>query len=137
MAGHSLQDLNQSATALNNQLRRLGNELLRIYDRLRWRHWRFGLAVAAASFIFFALGLVLQRATDVVSFGDPRDAWNDFVAEHYAPTLAACASEARTDNVIIGCRIRVLPSLDVTIPLYPDVRLTDVPEESSNSTAGQ
>ena len=137
VAGHSMQDLNQSATALNDQLRTLGNDLLRISDRLRWRHWRFGLAVAAASFIFFALGLVLQRATDVVSFGDPRDAWNDFVAEHYAPTLAACASEARTDNVIIGCRIRVLPSLDVTIPLYPDVRLTDVPEEGSNSTAAQ
>ena len=137
VAGHSVEDLNQSATALNDQLRRLGNDLLRISERLRWRHWRFGLAVAAASLIFFALGLVLQRATDVVSFGDPRDTWNDFVAEHYAPTLAACASEARTDNVIIGCRIRVLPSLDVTIPLYPDVRLTDVPEESSTSTAGQ
>ena len=137
VAGHSLQDLNQSATALNDQLRRLCNDLLRISDGLRWRHWRFGLAVAAASFVFFALGLVLQRATDMVSFGDPRDAWNDFVAEHYAPTLAACASEARTDNVIIGCRIRVLPSLDVTIPLYPDVRLTDVPAESSSSTAGQ
>ena len=137
VAAHSMGDLNQSATALNGQLRRLGNDLLRISDGLRWRRWRFGLAVAAASFVFFALGLVLQRATDVVSFGDPRDAWNDFVAEHYAPTLAACASEARTDNVIIGCRIRVLPSLDVTIPLYPDVRLTDVPEESSNSTTGQ
>ncbi|MDE0392102.1 MAG: hypothetical protein OXI57_08550, partial [Rhodospirillales bacterium] len=81
VAAHSMEDLNQSATALNDQLRRLGNDLLRISDGLRWRRWRFGLAVAAASFVFFALGLVLQRATDVVSFGDPRDAWNDFVAE--------------------------------------------------------
>ena len=132
VAAHSLEDMNQSATALNDQLRTLGNDLLRISDRLRWRHWRFGLAVAAASFIFFALGAVLQREADVMSFGDPRHAWNDFVAEHYAPTLAACASEARTGNVIIGCRIRIHPSLAVTIPLYPDITLTDVPPEEQD-----
>ena len=96
VAAHSMADMNQSAIALNDQLRTLGNDLLRISDRLRWRHWRFGLAVAAASFVFFALGAVLQREADVMSFGDPRHEWNDFVAEHYAPTLAACASEART-----------------------------------------
>ena len=132
VAAHSMEDLNQSATALNDQLRTLGNDLLRISDRLRWRHWRFGLAVAAASFIFFALGAVLQREADVMSFGDPRHAWNDFVAEHYAPTLAACASEARTGNLIIGCRIRIYPSLAVTIPLYPDITLTDVPPEEQD-----
>ena len=129
VAAHSMEDLNQSARALNDQLRNLGNDLLRISDRLKWRHWRFGLAVAGASFVFFVLGAVLQRETDVVSFGDPRRAWNEFVAEHYAPTIAACASEARTDNVIIGCRLRIHPSLDVTIPLYPDVILTDVPPD--------
>ena len=132
VAAHSMEDLNQSTTALNDQLRTLGNDLLRISDRRRWRHWRFGLAVAAASFIFFALGAVLQREADVMSFGDPRHAWNDFVAEHYAPTLAACASEARTGNVIIGCRIRIYPSLAVTIPLYPDITLTDVPPEEQD-----
>jgi len=84
---------------------------------------------AGAAFVFFVLGAVLQRETDVVSFGDPRREWNEFVAEHYAPTIAACASEARTDNVIIGCRLRIHPSLDVTIPLYPDVILTDVPPD--------
>ena len=130
VAAHSLEDMNQSAMALNHQLRTLGNDLLGISDRLRWRHWRFGLAVAAASFIFFALGAVLQREVDVMSFGDPRHAWNDFVAEHYAPTLAACASEARTGNVIIGCRIRIHPSLAVTIPLYPDIILTGAPPKS-------
>ena len=31
-----------------------------------------GLAVVGASFVFFVLGAVLQRETDVVSFGDPR-----------------------------------------------------------------
>ncbi len=132
VAAHSMADMNQSATALNDQLRTLGNDLLRTSDRLRWRHWRFGLAVAAASFIFFALGAVLQREADVMSFGDPRQAWNDFVAEHYAPTLAACASEARSGNVIIGCRIRIYPSLAVTIPLYPDITLTDVPPEEQD-----
>ena len=132
VAAHSMEDLNQSATALNDQLRTLGNDLLRISDRLRWRHWRFGLAVAAASISFFALGAVLQREADVMSFGDPRHEWNDFVAEHYAPTLAACASEARTGNVIIGCRIRIYPSLAVTIPLYPDITLTDVPPEEQD-----
>jgi len=60
--------------------------------------------VAAAAAVFFALDLVLQRATNMTSFGDPRDAWNDYIAEHYAPTLAACASEARTDHTTIGCR---------------------------------
>ena len=129
VAAHTMEDVNQSAMALNDQLRNLGNDLLRISDRLRWRHWRFGFAVAGAAFVFFALGAVLQRETDVVSFGDPRREWNEFVAEHYAPTIAACASEARTDNVIIGCRLRIHPSLDVTIPLYPDVILTDVPPD--------
>jgi len=129
VAAHSFEDMNQSAMALNDQLRTLGNDLLRISDRLKWRHWRFGLAVAGAAFVFFVLGAVLQRETDVVSFGDPRREWNEFVAEHYAPTIAACASEARTDNVIIGCRLRIHPSLDVTIPLYPDVILTDVPPD--------
>ena len=129
VAAHSMEDMNQSALALGDQLRTLGNDLLRISDRLQWRHWRFGLGIAAASFVFFVLGAVLQRETDVVSFGDPRREWNNYVAEHYAPTLAACASEARTDNVIIGCRLRIHPTLDVTVPLHPDVILTDVPPE--------
>ena len=76
-AGHAqivaegLLDMNQLAMALNDQLRTLGNDLLRISDRLRWRHWRFGLGIGAAAFVFFAIGLVLQRETDFVSFGDP------------------------------------------------------------------
>ena len=125
VAAHSMQDLNQSATALNDQLRSLGNDLLRISDRLRWRHWRFGLAVAAASLVFFALGLVLQRATDVISFGDPRDAWNDHVEEHFTPTLAACASKARLNDEPVLCSMIIDPLPELTVPYYPDVVLTE------------
>ena len=118
-------DVNQSATALNDQLRTLCNDLLRISDRLRWRYWRFGLAVAAASFVFFALGLVLQRETDVVSFGDPRDAWNDHVEEHFTPTLAACASKARLNDEPVLCSMIIDPLSELTVPYYPDVILTE------------
>ena len=125
VAAHSMADMNQSAIALNDQLRTLGNDLLRFSDRLRWRHWRFGLAVAAASFVFFALGLVLQRETDVVSFGDPRDAWNDHVEEHFTPTLAACASKARLNDEPVLCSMIIDPLPELTVPYYPDVILTE------------
>ena len=135
-AAEGMAEMKQAATVLDSSLRNFAEDIVSITRRQRWRPWLTGLAIGAASFVFFALGAVLQRETDVVSFGDPRHEWNDFVAEHYAPTLAACASEARTDNVIIGCRLRVHPSLDVTIPLYPDVILTDVPpEEQGDPTA--
>ena len=110
VANHSLEDMNQSAMALNDQLRTLGNDLSRISDRLKWRHWRFGLAVVGTAFVFFVLGAVLQRETDLVSFGDPRDAWNDFVAEHHALTLAACTSRARQLDESVRCQMRVGPS---------------------------
>ena len=130
VAAHSLEDMNQSAIALNDQLRTLGNDLLRISDRLRWRHWRFGFAVAAVSLIFFALGAVLQWEADVMSFGDPRHEWNDFVAEHYAPTLAGCASWAQLNDEIVRCQVYFEPSLDVTIPVYPDSTVEDVSAEA-------
>ena len=66
---------------------------LRAAQRQRWRPWLTGLAIGAASFVFFVLGAVLQRETDVVSFGDPRHEWNEHVVEHFAPLLAACAIE--------------------------------------------
>ena len=128
VAAHSVEDMNQSATALGDQLRSLRNDLSRIADRLRWRYWRFGLAVAGAAFVFFALGAVLQREADVMSFGDPRHAWNDFVAEHYAPSLALCASKARLDDRTIRCGLDIDPSMDVTVPFYPGT-LTRVPSE--------
>ena len=125
VAAHAMEDMNQSATAVNDQLRRLGNDLLRISDGLRWRRWRFGLAVAAASIVFFALGLVLQWATDMVSFGDPRDAWNDHVEEHFTPTLAACASKARLNDEPVLCSMIIDPLPELTVPYYPDVVLTE------------
>ena len=129
LAAHSLEDMNQSATALGDQLRSLRNDLSRISHSLRWRHWRFGLAVAGAAFVFFVLGAVMQREANIMSFGDPRYAWNDFVAEYYAPTLAACTSRARQLDEFVRCQMHVGPTPELTVPLYPDVGLTKVPPE--------
>ena len=129
VAAHSMEDMNQSATALNHQLGALGNDLLRISHSLRWRHWRFGLAVAGAAFVFFALGAVLQRETDVVSFGDPRHEWNRHVVEHFAPRLAPCASLARMKDKPIECRLNIRPTREVTIPVYPEASLTPAPPD--------
>ena len=127
VAAHSLEDMSQSAIALNDQLRTLGNDLLRISDRLRWRHWRFGFAVAGAAFVFFVLGLVLQQETNLVSFGDPRDAWNDHVEDHFTPTLAACASKARLNDEPVLCSMIIDPLPELTVPHYPGVILTEQP----------
>ena len=54
----------------------------RISESWRWRYWHFGLAMAGAAFVFFTLEAVLQREAHVMSFGDPRHAWNEFVAKH-------------------------------------------------------
>ena len=70
-----------------------------------------------------------------MSFGDLRREWNDFVAEHYAPTFAICASEARIDHEFIGCRLRIHPSLGMTIPNYPEATLTDEPPEEHSDPA--
>ena len=129
VAGHSMQDMNQSAMSLNNQLRTLGNDLSRISDRLRWRYWRFGLAVAGAAFVFFVLGAVLQREADVMSFGDPRHEWNQHVVEHFAPLLAPCASLARMKDKPIECRLSIRPTREVTIPVYPEASLTPSPPD--------
>ena len=138
VAGHAMEDMNESATLLNDQLRTLGNDLLRISGRLCWRHWRFGLAVAAAAFVFFALGAVLQREADVMSFGDPRHEWNDFVLEEFAPTIAGCASWARLKQETIRCRLYLDPSLEVTIPLYPEATVEEVPpDDPAAPSAGQ
>ncbi len=134
VAAHSMEDMNQSATALGDQLRSLRNDLSRIAERLRWRHWRFDLAVAGAAFVFFVLGTLLQRESDVVSFGDPRHAWNDFVAEHYAPSLAICASKARLDERTIRCGLDIDPSLVVTVPFYPGTLTKVPPEEEFDGT---
>lgn len=119
--------IEKTAEALEGSLNDHVKTVSRASKRLRWRPWLTALAFGAASFIFFVVGALLQRETGVVSLGDPRHEWNQFVAERYARTIAACASEARADNVIIGCRLRIHPTLDVTIPFYPGVRLTDVP----------
>ena len=128
-AAQGMTEMKQAATVLDSRLRTLAEDIFRITQRQRWRPWLVGLAIAAASFVFFTLGAVLQRETDVVSFGDPRHEWNEHVAERYAPTLAACASKARLHDQAIRCQLYVDPSREVTVPLYPDVILTEVPPE--------
>ncbi len=128
MAAETTAELKKVATSLESNLRIHASNMFRINQDQRWRPVLTGLAIGAASFVFFALGLVLQRETDFVSFGDPRDAWNDFVAEHYAPSLAICASKARLDERTIRCGLDIDPSLDVTVPFYPGT-LTKVSSE--------
>ena len=129
VAAEGMTEMKQAATVLDSRLRTLAEDILRNVDRLRWRLWLTGLAIAAASFVFFVLGAVLQRETDVVSFGDPRQEWNEHVVERYAPTLAACASRARLHEQAIRCYLHVDPSWDMTVPLYPDVNLEKVPPD--------
>ncbi len=137
-AAQGIAEMKEAAAALDSRLRTHAEEFLRAARRQRWRPWLTGLAIGAASFVFFVLGAVLQRETDVVSFGDPRHEWNDYVAEHYAPTLAACTSRARHHDRIIGCELHVGPARDLTVPLYDDVNLERVPpEEASDPAAGR
>ena len=134
-AAEGMAEMKQTAAALESSLRIHAENMFRINQNQRWRPWLTGLAIAAASFVLFALGAVLQREASVVSFGDPRHEWNEFVAEHYAPTLAACASKARQHDQAIRCQMHVDPSRELTVPLYPDVALTEVsPEEDFDTT---
>ena len=128
-AAQGFAELKEAAAALESRLRTHAEVILRIVDRHRWRPWLVGFSLAAASFVFIVLDAVLQRETDVVSFGDPRQEWNDYVVEHYAPTLAACTSRARHHDRIIGCNLHVGPARGWTVPLYPDVNLERVPPD--------
>ena len=122
-------EMKQAATVLDSSLRIHAENMFRITQNQRWRPWLVGLAIAAASFVFFSLGAVLQRETDVVSFGDPGHEWNDHVVEHYAPLLAICASKARLDDRIVPCQLSIDPSLEVTVPFYPGGTLSAAPSE--------
>ena len=118
-AARGIAEMKEAAAALDSRLRTHAEEVLRAAQRQRWRPWLVGLAMVGASFVFFVLGAVLQRETDVVSFGDPRHEWNDYVVEHFAPLLGICASKARLEDRLIPCRLEIEPSLDVTVPFYP------------------
>ena len=130
--------LKETAEALDGSLRIHAKNMSRFNQKQRWRPWLTGLAIGAASFVFFAVGAVLQRETDVVSFGDPRHEWNEHVVEHFAPLLAACAAKARLEDKPVGCPLTIVPTRVVAIPLYTDVILTDVaPEELPDLTLDQ
>ena len=128
-ASQGMLDMKQTAMVLDSRLRALGEDLLRIAEGLRLRRWQFGLGIAAASFVFFVLGAVLQGATDVMSLGDPHHEWNDYVAERYAPILAACTSRARHHDRIVKCQLHVGPARGWTVPLHPDVNLEKMPPD--------
>ena len=120
-----IKEMMPAARSLESSLRIHTENMSRINRDDRRRRWLTGLAIGAASFVFFAIGLVLQRETDFVSFGDPRDAWNDHVEEHFTPTLAACASKARLNDEPVLCSMIVDPLPELTVPYYPDVVLTE------------
>ena len=129
-AAQGIAEMKEAAAALDSRLRTHAEEVLRAAQRQRWRPWLTGLGIGAASFVFFVLGAVLQRETDVVSFDDPRQEWNEYVEEYYTPTLAACTSRARHHDRIIRCLVHVGPARGWTVPLYPDVNLEKVrPDE--------
>ena len=128
-AAQGIAEMKEAAAALDGRLRTHAEEVLRAVQRQRWRPWLTGLAIGSASFVFFVLGAVLQRETDVVSFGDPRHEWNDYVVEHYAPLLGICASKARLEDRLIPCRLEIEPSLDVTVPFYPGGTVRAEPSE--------
>ena len=124
-----IKEMMPAARSLESSLRIHTENMSRINRDHRRRRWLTGLAIGAASFVFFAIGLVLQRETDFVSFGDPRDAWNDHVEEHFTPTLAACASKARLNDEPVLCSMIVDPMQEMTVPYYPDVVLTERPAQ--------
>ena len=122
-------EMKRAATVLESTLRGHAENMSRMTDRQRWRPWLVGLAIGAASFVFFVLGAVLQRETGVVSLGDPRHEWNEHVAEHFAPLLAACAVKARLEDKPIRCPLTILPTREVEIPFPPDVNLMKAPPD--------
>ena len=72
-----------------------------------------------------------------MSFGDPRSAWNDHVEEHFTPTLAACASKVRLDDEPVLCSVIVDPLLEMTVPFFPDVVLTERPPVRCSDTEAE
>ena len=135
IAAQGIAEMNRTARVLESSLGIHAENVSRFNQKQRWRPWLTGLAIGAASFVFFAVGAVLQRETDVVSFGDPRHEWNKHVVEHFAPLLAACAAKARLEDKPVGCSLTIVPTRVVAIPLYNDVLMTDVaPEELPDLT---
>ncbi len=132
VAAQGMAELTQAATALESTLRGHTETMSRMTGRLRWRPWLTGLAIGAASFVFFVLGAVLQGEADVMSLGDPHREWNDHVVEHFAPLLAACASKARLEDKPIGCPVTIYPTREVAIPFPPNVNLTELPPEDDS-----
>ena len=134
-AAEGVTKLKDTAEALEKVLNDHAENVSRATKRLRWRPWLMGLALGAASFIFFAVGAVSQREIDVLSLGDPRREWNEHVVERFAPLLAACAAKARLEGKPVRCGLTIVPTRKVAIPLYTDVIMTDeAPQELPDLT---
>ena len=129
VTAEGMAEMKRAAKLLEGSLRTLAENMSGIANRPRWRPWLMGLAIGAASFVFLVLGAVLQRETGVVSLGDPRHEWNEHVAEHFAPLLAACAVKARLEDKPIRCPLTILPTREVAIPFPPDVNLIKAPPD--------
>ena len=104
----------------------------------RRRGWAAGAVLASTAAAALVAGAVVQRETGVLTLGDPRHAWNAYVAAHYAPLLASCAGKAVVDHRSVNCRIVVTPPRAVTVPVYPRGGLAPAPPaEEFDPAAGE
>ena len=127
-AGQMLEKMIQAAEGFTDRLRFLSDTISREIRDRRWRRWLKGLILTAGAVFAITLGALVQRETFFLTYGDSRHGWNAYVAEHHAPTLAACASMAERDQTRVACVVDMDPSLSVTIP-SSGVRLRKVPTE--------
>ena len=125
----ALGEMNEAAGRFTKRLDSLSGTISReIRDRRLSRSVR-ALALAATVVVSITLGAFVQRETFFLTLGDPRHEWNAYVIERYAPTLAACASEAWRTQISIRCVMTVNASLPVTVPLDTGKKLKDASTE--------
>ena len=118
--------LEERSGRLDSGVGALERELERRTTRRRRRAALAGGMLVATAAAAFVGGAVVQRETGFAALGDPRHAWNAHVVTHYAPHLAACASKARVDDMIVRCVVMFEPGLAVTAPVYPGRQLKRV-----------
>ena len=112
-AAEGMAAMKQAATVLESSLRVHARNMTRFTERQRWRPWLTGLAIGAASFVFFVLGAVLQREANVVSLGDQAETLRGcpcrLRARHRASSRAAsrrrAPAPARRGRDLLGAQI--------------------------------
>ena len=118
--------LEERSGRLDSGVGALERELERRTASRRRRAALAGGVLVATAAVAFVGGAVVQRETGFATLGDPRHAWNAHVVARYAPHLAACASKARVDDMVVRCVVRFEPGLAVTAPVYPGRQLKRV-----------